>query len=885
MSYQQVFGGQTIYPAQLTFKNISLTADLTLEWPAEIATTNDVVAWIMRVSPTAGGFSIILDDATLASNGVSLLFYNAGAFTFTLKDSTGGTIASITAGTGWDIILRDNSTAAGSWLVIQRGAGTTEAQASQLAGAGLVALGGLLASSVLVTDRSSDFPITSTGRATLYDWTGGSGTATIDATSTLGTGWWAVVRNDGSGALTVTPASGQIDSAGSKVFDPNSAAFIFQDGVDLFTVGFGSGSGGTSFDYVSIDISSGSGGTYTLTGSQLNRIAYQFTGVLTGDVEVVIPSTVQEYWITNATTGAFDVAVRTAVQTPPGVSVGQGSSIIGYCNGTTFLQAAGTISTPVAVASGGTGATTASGARTNLAAAGTAVDNFFSANQTVVSVDGGGAVGPLITAFRNSASPVATDILGGYNIDGNNSAPAQKTYASIQATILDKTAATEDGTLDFLTIVAGALAKRGGFGQGFIVGAATDNGPGTITTTGAISVSTSGNCLVLSSSNSGGVQQIISTDATAVAGPGLLIVRNSASPAINDDIGYIDFLGKDSSGVGNAQYAFVQARILDPTAATISSAILIKTTLAGGVITPLTLGAGLQLGAPTGGDKGLGTLNATGLYINGVAVSGTGVPVRQTVLSGPVDSSGYSAFGGSTGSTTVTASGTLIVTAAGGWSGTSPADRTCSITNPSWTSLNGTSTTYYLAIDIDPVTGVGTAVSSTSAPGYRWGTTASIISGAFTFSIQTMVGKLGNGAAAVQTYRVYVGQATTNGANVVSSITWYALMGRFQSADNTITAATPITAAHNLGLAPQAIQFKLVCTTTDGGWAVGDEVGFTCMEGASQGNGITIGSDITSVFAIPAVNSIYLSNKSTGAVFAITLASWNCRMLATRGSW
>lgn len=639
MSYTEVFGGQTIYPAQLTFKNISLSADLMLEWPAEIATTNDVVAWIMRVTPTGGGLSIILDDATLASNGVSLLFYNAGASAFTLKNSIGGTIASIDAGTGWDIILIDNSTPAGTWLVIQRGAGTSSAQASLLAGAGLIALGGLLASSVLVSSKAADFSATATDRASMLDWTGGSGAAAINSPSLLGSGWWAIIRNDGSGALTVSPDSGMIDGASSKVFDPNSAAFVFQDGTNFFTVGFGAGSGGASFDYISIDISGASGGDYTLSGAQLNRISYQLTGVLTGDVEVVIPSTVQEYWITNATTGAFSVSVRTSSQTPPGVTVGQDSSIIGYCNGTIFLQAAGSISTPVAISQGGTGATTATAARANLDAAGTTVDNNFSANQTVVSVDAGAGVGPIVTTYRNSASPAAADVLGGYNFDANNSTPAQKTYASIQATILDKTAASEDATLDFLTIVAGTLAKRGGWGAGFVVGAAADGGVGTITTTGAItagaglsgttgtftgavSITTTGtNALTVSTNQVGNAAQIISTDAGAVVGPIVSLFRNSASPSGADELGAFSFVGKDT--VGNAiAYGRVEGEIISPTANSSVGALSFWTTVTS-TARRLLISQGIYTPNATGGDKGADTINASAYYQNGVAI-GTG---------------------------------------------------------------------------------------------------------------------------------------------------------------------------------------------------------------------------------------------------------------------
>ena len=41
----------------------------------------------------------------------------------------------------------------------------------------------------------------------------------------------------------------------------------------------------------------------------------------------------------------------------------------------------------------------------------------------------------------------------------------------------------------------------------------------------------------------------------------------------------------------------------------------------------VTVGLGVQIGAPTGGDKGAGTLNATALYINGTAVTST-TPAR-----------------------------------------------------------------------------------------------------------------------------------------------------------------------------------------------------------------------------------------------------------------
>lgn len=51
----------------------------------------------------------------------------------------------------------------------------------------------------------------------------------------------------------------------------------------------------------------------------------------------------------------------------------------------------------------------------------------------------------------------------------------------------------------------------------------------------------------------------------------------------------------------------------------------------------VTVGPGVQVGAPTGGDKGAGTINATGLFINNVAV-GAGSASRNVVSANRLDS-------------------------------------------------------------------------------------------------------------------------------------------------------------------------------------------------------------------------------------------------------
>ena len=203
---------------------------------------------------------------------------------------------------------------------------------------------------------------------------------------------------------------------------------------------------------------------------------------------------------------------------------------------------------------------------------------------------------------------------------------------------------------------------------------------------------------------------------------------------------------------------------------------------------------------------GAGVIHCVVFKADGTAVASaasTTVPVRQTVLSGPVDSSGFSAFGGATGSTTVTATGTLKATAAVG----GDANYTGSITNPSWTGLS-TNGTMYLFLDITSV-GVVTTGSTTLEPTYRWGGADVVTNLQNTFNIQEMTMKVGNGSTAAQVYRVFVGEVTVAGG-VVTAITWHALMGRYQSALTALPSASTRTAfSHNLGVDPQFLRPQL----------------------------------------------------------------------------
>ena len=381
-TYTQVFGGTNIYPSDVSYLAFSLTTtDVVLAWPVETNAPNALAdypaARIMDVNCTGSSRKVYMPAANQAGVGECALFNNTGTVQFTVVNSVGGVICTVLPGTLWQVYMTSNTTAAGVWVAYQFGSTTSSANAAALAGFGLKAITTTLNQAITVLQLNSNYTAGVSDRAHMINWTGASGVLSLTGASTLGDDWFLYVRNNGSSALTVDPsASENINSSTTLVMNPGDSAMIICDGSSFYTVGLGKSSVFT-FDYTQINVAGT--GNYTLSGFELNRIAYDLTGLLTGNRVIIVPATVQQYWITNGTTGAFTLTVKTASGT--GILVSQGSAAILYCDGTNVVNAqTANVIVPLPITQGGTGATSAGGALINLGGTSVGTAVFTAAN-------------------------------------------------------------------------------------------------------------------------------------------------------------------------------------------------------------------------------------------------------------------------------------------------------------------------------------------------------------------------------------------------------------------------------------------------------------------------------------------------------------------------
>jgi len=335
-TYTNPFTGQTIEPSAISYESLSLIADTTLDWPINGNNTTPASSIADVTTTSYSGLSLLLPPATQVSVGQSILIRNVGSLAFTVKNNAGGTIVSAASGVAYFIYLTDNSTVAGSWATVTFGAGTSAANAATLAGYGLTAIGATLNQTYQIVNYYTNATLPVTVQAQFVVWGGGAGTITLPSASTAGANWFCMIRNNGSGILTLTPVgTDTIDGNANQQLQLTESLVLVSSGSGWNTFGYGRSN---SFAYTQLSLVV-TGGTTALTSAQGANTIQEYSGVLTSNQIVVVPSTVQLYTITNNTTGAFSFTVKTSAVSAATITVPQGTSLVVICDGTNVYNA------------------------------------------------------------------------------------------------------------------------------------------------------------------------------------------------------------------------------------------------------------------------------------------------------------------------------------------------------------------------------------------------------------------------------------------------------------------------------------------------------------------------------------------------------------------
>ena len=346
MSYNSPFTGNVIQPTDVSYSRIVLTTDLQLTWPINGSLTDDSAARIMEVSTASTANELWMPPANQASVGQDALIRNVGAVALTVKDYAGlNTIVTVAAGQAQYIYITANATTAGTWGIIAFGIGSSGADAATLAGYGLLAIGQTLNQSQPVTTFSSNYTAVAADRSNTYVWTGGAGTITLTLASTLADNWFMFLRNSGTGALTVACSGGNtINGSATIALQPGDSCIIVCSGTTFYTVGLGKS---TQFAFTQLS-KAVTTGTYTLTASEASNVIQKYTGALSGNVTIIVPSTVQVYYIVNATTGAYTVTISTGSGSSAILTAGTQATLVcdsvNLFNANTILAGSSTVS-------------------------------------------------------------------------------------------------------------------------------------------------------------------------------------------------------------------------------------------------------------------------------------------------------------------------------------------------------------------------------------------------------------------------------------------------------------------------------------------------------------------------------------------------------------
>jgi hypothetical protein len=289
-----------------------------------------------QITISTSVLKLYMPPANSVSTGQSALIRNIGANTFTVVDTSGNTIVSVSSGVAQYIYVTNNTTINGTWGTVTFGAGTSAANAATLAGFGLKAINTTLNTQVSVSSFSSAYTFIPSDRASLYVWGGGAGTVTFPTAADVGAGWYVVIKNDGTGILNVALTGiNTIDGQVSAQLQIAESFVVVSDGTNYVSYAYGQSA---QFFFTQL-VKNVTGGTVTLTSAEASSIIQEYIGTLVSNCTVILPPTVQLYSLQNKTTGSYTLTFSTGVVGGTTISLPQNQTIIAICDGTNVFNA------------------------------------------------------------------------------------------------------------------------------------------------------------------------------------------------------------------------------------------------------------------------------------------------------------------------------------------------------------------------------------------------------------------------------------------------------------------------------------------------------------------------------------------------------------------
>lgn len=319
-----VFGGNPVQPGNSTYyayiggTNWTLDTTLELFWPFSFTSTGNPLRTTMTFQTTDNPGVVQLPDATEASTGQACIMWNTGSNNISLRKGDGTSLSTMEPNLAYWVVLIDNTSIGGQWLVLQYGAGTSGSTASSLAGYGLLdmpnpPLPDTLNVAFPTNVVNADYILSESNWGQLILCSGTC--ATITAGEILSDvsgspGFFCFLYNNTSGPISIEPAT-DITINGSPnplPFLPGLSCMLQFDNDQYTTIGLETNTGVVT-SLVNIDINGAT--TYVnLTALELGNqiIVLTNTGAtLTQGVTVYFGDNNNSWIVHNLTSSPFDI--------------------------------------------------------------------------------------------------------------------------------------------------------------------------------------------------------------------------------------------------------------------------------------------------------------------------------------------------------------------------------------------------------------------------------------------------------------------------------------------------------------------------------------------------------------------------------------------------